>query len=130
MKMSYDNVASVIFSHPPIGFIGLDEDAAKAKFGAENIKCHSSKFINMYYSPAMSMERKQSSIFKLICHVQPDGQEKVVGIHACGKGVDEMMQGLSVAMNMGVTKQDFDNSVAIHPTGSEEWVTMDANLIM
>lgn len=53
----------------------------------------------------------------------------MVGCHCIGKAVDEMMQGISIAITMGATKQDFDNSVAIHPTGSEEFVLMDANFI-
>jgi glutathione reductase (NADPH) len=61
--------------------------------------------------------------------VEPDGTERVVGCHCIGKSIDEMMQGISIAINMGATKQDFDNSVAIHPTGSEEFVLMDAKFI-
>ena len=55
--------------------------------------------------------------------------ERVVGIHGVGKGIDEMMQGLAIAINMGATKQDFDNTVAIHPTASEEFVLMEAKFI-
>jgi len=51
--------------------------------------------------------------------------EKVIGAVGIGKAVDEMMQGVSIAITMGATKQDFDNSVAIHPTGSEEFVLLD-----
>jgi glutathione reductase (NADPH) len=50
--------------------------------------------------------------------------EKIVGIHGIGYGMDEMLQGFAVALKMGATKKDFDNTVAIHPTGSEEFVTM------
>ena len=50
--------------------------------------------------------------------------EKIIGLHGIGYGVDEMIQGFSVAIKMGATKADFDNTVAIHPTGSEEFVTM------
>mmetsp|Transcript_12465 Transcript_12465/g.20943 ORF Transcript_12465/g.20943 Transcript_12465/m.20943 type:complete len:85 (+) Transcript_12465:1153-1407(+) len=79
----------------------------------------------MFYSPAMSDEKKQKSLIKLVCHVESEGVERVVGCHCIGKGVDEMMQGISIAITMGATKQDFDNSVAIHPTASEEFVLMD-----
>ena len=58
---------------------------------------------------------------KLVC---VGAQEKVVGIHIIGKGADEMLQGFGVAIKMGATKKDFDNVVAIHPTSSEELVTM------
>ncbi|KAA7698893.1 glutathione-disulfide reductase, partial [Salmonella enterica subsp. enterica serovar Cerro] len=58
---------------------------------------------------------------KLVC-VGED--EKIVGLHGVGLGVDEMLQGFAVAIKMGATKEDFDNTVAIHPTGAEEFVTM------
>jgi len=58
---------------------------------------------------------------KLVC-VLPE--ERVVGLHVIGKGADEMVQGFSVAVKMGATKEQFDNTVAIHPTASEEFVTM------
>ena len=58
---------------------------------------------------------------KLVCAGK---EEKVVGIHCIGMGVDEMMQGFGVAMKMGATKADLDSCVAIHPTASEELVTM------
>jgi glutathione reductase (NADPH) len=127
VKMNYDNIATVIFSHPPIGSVGLTEELAKAKWGEEAVLCYRSKFVNMYYSPADTQEKKQSSFFKTITHIEEDKTERVVGVFAIGKGVDEMMQGISIAVTMGATKQDFDNSVAIHPTASEEWVLMDAN---
>ena len=128
LKMCYDNIATVIFSHPPIGSVGLTEEAAVNKWGADNIKTYKSTFINMYYSPAKSDDLKLKSMFKLICHIEPDSTERVVGAYAIGKSVDEMMQGISVAISMGATKHDFDNSVAIHPTASEEWVLMDAKI--
>jgi glutathione reductase (NADPH) len=129
LKMCYDNIATIIFSHPPIGCIGLTEEKAVEKWSAEKIKCYRSNFVNMFYSPAKSDDKKMKSLFKVICHIEEDGTERVVGVFAIGKGVDEMMQGISVAITMGATKQDFDNSVAIHPTASEEWVLMDAKFI-
>jgi len=125
--MNFDNVATIIFSHPPIGTIGLSENQAVDKFGDENIKTYTSQFGNLFYGPIdpNSGVHKPQSFFKLICHNEPDtGKERVVGVQGVGRGIDEMMQGFSVAVNMGATKQDFDNSVAIHPTASEEFVTM------
>lgn len=120
LKCSYENVATVIFSHPPIGTVGLPQDEAEQKFGSENVTVHKSRFINMFYSPCKIQEKKLPSFFKIVCHKQPNGDEKVVGVHGTGLGIDEMMQGLSIAVTMGATKQDFDNSVAIHPTASED----------
>ena len=68
------------------------------------------------------------TLFKLICHIEDSGEERLVGCHCHGKGVDEMMQMVGVAMNMGATKRDFDRTVAIHPTASEEFVLMDPKL--
>ena len=102
--MCYDNIPTVIFSHPPIGSIGLSEDVAIEKWGKENVKVYRSTFINMFYSPAKSDDKKLKSLFKVICHVEADGTERVVGVFAIGKGVDEMMQGISIAITMGATK--------------------------
>lgn len=129
LKMNYNNICTVVFSHPPIGVIGYTEQEAKEKFGEDKVTTHKSKFINMFYSPALTQEKKHHSLIKVICHKETDDIERVVGCHCIGRNVDEMMQGVSIAITMGATKQDFDNSVAIHPTGSEEFVLMDANLI-
>lgn len=118
MKLCYDHVATVVFSHPPIGTIGLTELEAKAKFGQENIKVYKSTFTNMYF--AMTT-RKQKTTMKLICS---GPEEKVIGIHMIGLASDEIIQGFAVAVTMGATKADFDNTIAIHPTAGEELVTM------
>ncbi len=117
-KMDYTLVPTVVFSHPPIGTIGLTEPEAVKQYGAENVKVYKSGFTAMY--TAVTAHR-QPCRMKLVC-AGPD--EKVVGLHGIGFTVDEMIQGFGVAMKMGATKADFDSVVAIHPTGSEEWVTM------
>lgn len=68
--MCLDNIATVIFSHPSIGVVGLNEDQAKDKYGDENVKVYKSKFINMFYSPALTDDKKLSSFFKIICHIE------------------------------------------------------------
>ena len=83
----------------------------------------------MFYSPMPVDGHRPQSYFKLVTHFEEDGTERVVGAHGMGRGVDEMMQTISVALNMGATKQDFDNSVAIHPTASEEFVLMDTKYV-
>ena len=130
LKMLYKNVATIIFSHPPIGTVGMSETEAKQTFGEENVTVYKTQFTNMFYSLAKSDDKKLSSFFKLVCHgTGPPSAQKIVGIHGIGKGIDEMLQGLSIALTMGATKQDFDNSVAIHPTASEEWVLFNPNYI-
>lgn len=121
-KVSYDLVPTVVFSHPTIGTIGVTEEEAIAKYGAENIKVYRSKFANLYYGPwQVENDDKPKTAMKLICAGE---KEQVVGLHAIGMGVDEMMQGFGIALKMGATKADFDSTIAIHPTASEEFVTM------
>ena len=117
-KLDYTDVATVVFSHPAIGAIGLTEEKAIAKYGAENIKVYKSSFTPMYTALG---DNRQLSTMKLVTLGE---DEKIIGLHGIGYGVDEMIQGFSVAIKMGATKADFDNTVAIHPTGSEEFVTM------
>lgn len=116
--LDYTLVPTVIFSHPPIGTIGLSEDAAKEQFGDDNVKIYQSNFTPMY---SAITNHRQPCRMKLIC---AGNDEKIVGLHGIGFGVDEMIQGFAVAIKMGATKADFDDTVAIHPTGSEEFVTM------
>ncbi|MEX2785218.1 glutathione-disulfide reductase [Streptococcus sp. H49] len=117
-KLDYTNVPTVIFSHPPMGSVGLSEEAAVAQFGKDNIKTYTSSFVSMYTAITSRRERCK---MKLVCQ---GADEKIVGLHGIGYGVDEMIQGFAVALKMGARKADFDNTVAIHPTGSEEFVTM------
>ncbi|MBB1449583.1 glutathione-disulfide reductase [Pseudoalteromonas sp. SG43-1] len=118
LKMDYSLVPTVVFSHPPIGTIGLTEQEAISQYGEENVKIYQSGFTAMYTAVT---KHRQPCKMKLVC-AGPD--EKVVGLHGIGFAVDEMIQGFAVAMKMGATKADFDAVVAIHPTGSEEFVTM------
>lgn len=117
-KLDYDKVPTVIFSHPAIGSVGLSEEAARKEYGQENIKVYRSQFTSMYTAVT---NHRQACLMKLVCQ---GPEEKVVGLHGIGYGVDEMIQGFAVAIKMGATKADFDQTVAIHPTGAEEFVTM------
>jgi len=116
--LDYSNIATVVFSHPPIGTVGLTEPQAIEQFGEDNVKVYKSQFTAMYTAVT---QHRQPCRMKLVC-VGKD--EKIVGIHGIGYGMDEMLQGFAVALKMGATKKDFDNTVAIHPTGAEEFVTM------
>lgn len=116
--LDYSLVPTVVFSHPPIGTIGLTEPKAIEQYGAENVKVYKSSFTAMYTAVT---QHRQPCRMKLVCVGK---EEKIVGLHGIGFGVDEMIQGFAVAIKMGATKADFDNTVAIHPTGSEEFVTM------
>merc|ERR1719273_498470 len=111
-------IPTVVFSHPPIGTVGMTEQEAGELYGHDNLKIYTSQFTNMYHGVT---ERKSPTAMKLICKGE---NEKVIGLHMIGIGCDEMLQGFGVAIKMGATKADFDNCVAIHPTASEELVTM------
>ena len=117
-KMDYSTIPTVVFSHPAIGTVGLTEEQAIKEYGQDQIKVYKSSFASMYSAVT---GHRQESRFKLIT---AGADEKVVGLHGLGYGVDEMIQGFAVAIKMGATKADFDATVAIHPTASEEFVTM------
>lgn len=117
-KLDYNNIASVVFSHPPIGTVGLTEDEAHEQFGQGAVKVYQSRFTNMYYAVT---EHKVPTVVKLVTVGE---QEKIVGCHVIGMQADEIIQGFAVAIKMGASKKDFDNTVAIHPTAGEELVTL------
>lgn len=116
-QLSYDNIPTVVFGHPPLGTVGLTEPEARAKHG-DAVKVYSASFVPMYHALTTA---KHKTRMKLVT-VGPE--QRVVGVHLAGRGVDEMLQGFAVAVRMGATKRDFDDTVAIHPTAAEELVTM------
>ena len=111
-------VPTVVFSHPPIGTIGLTELEAEERYGKDNLTVYTSQFTSMY--TALTAHR-QPTRMKLICAGK---EEKVVGLHSVGFASDEILQGFAVAIKMGATKADFDSCIAIHPTSAEELVTL------
>lgn len=117
-KMDYSLVPTVVFSHPTIGTIGLTEPEAREQYGDDNIKVYTSSFAAMYTAVT---KHRQATKMKLVC---AGPEEKIVGLHGIGLGMDEILQGFAVAIKMGATKADFDNTVALHPTSAEEFVTM------
>ena len=117
-RLSYELIPTVIFSHPPIGTIGLTEPEAAERHGADVLRVYKSEFVPMFNALT---EAKPKTAMKLVT-VGED--ERVVGCHVIGTGADEMVQGFAVAMSMGACKRDFDDTIAIHPTSAEELVTM------
>lgn len=117
-KMDYSLVPTVVFSHPPIGTIGMTEPEACAHYGHDEVTVYTSNFAAMY--TAVTRNRQQT-LMKLVCAGK---DQKVVGLHGIGYAMDEILQGFAVAIKMGATKADFDACVAIHPTSAEEFVTM------
>lgn len=117
LRLDYENVPSVVFSHPPVGRVGLTEPEARARYG-DTLTVYETRFVPMRY--ALNDHGPQTAM-KLVC---AGPEERVVGIHLIGDGVDEMLQGFAVALRMGATKSDLDDTVAIHPTSAEELVTL------
>ncbi len=116
--LDYHNIPTVVFGHPPLGTVGLTEREARECYGDDNVTVFKSGFLPMYHQLT---SRKPRCDMKLVT-VGPE--RRVVGVHVIGPGADEMMQGFAVAVRMGATKADFDDTVAIHPTSAEELVTM------
>lgn len=116
--LDYRNIATVVFTHPPVGTVGLSEPEAREEFGADAVTVYKTSFIPMYYSMT---SHKVRCDMKLVC---AGPERRVVGVHIVGPGADEMIQGFAVAVRMGATKKDFDDTVAVHPTVAEELVTM------
>jgi len=116
-RLDYDGIPSVVFSHPPIGTVGLTETEARELYG-DDVTVFLTRFTNMRFGVT---KRKPKTAMKLVC-IGPT--QRVVGLHTIGTGSDELLQGFAVAMRLGATKSDFDRTVAIHPTAAEELVTM------
>jgi glutathione reductase (NADPH) len=116
--LDYQNIPTVIFSHPPIGSVGLSEKDAAGKYGENALKIYQTQFNPLYYALG---KKKILSQMKLIT-LKKKG--KVIGCHIIGLNADEILQGFALAIKMGATKKDFDSVVAIHPTSAEELVTL------
>jgi glutathione reductase (NADPH) len=115
-RLDYENIPTVVFAHPPAGTVGLTE--AQARESGQKVTIYQTTFQPMRYA----LNRKgPRTAMKLVC---VGDEERVVGIHMVGDGVDEMLQGFAVAVKMGATKTQFDDTVAIHPVSAEELVTL------
>lgn len=114
--VSYENIATAVFSNPPIGTVGLTEEQAREQ--GYDITIYKSDFRPLRHTLSGRDER---SLMKLVIDKKTD---KVLGAHMCGAEAPEILQGIAIAMNMGATKADFDRTIGIHPTAAEEFVTM------
>ncbi|WP_308389222.1 glutathione-disulfide reductase [Acidithiobacillus sp. AMEEHan] len=109
---------TVIFSHPPIATVGMSEIEARERYGDDQVKCYQTRFVPLLRAFQNDPERTAMKL------VTVGHEERIVGLHAIGDGVEEMLQGFAVAIRMGARKRDFDDTIAIHPTSSEEFVTL------
>lgn len=116
-RLNYADVPTVIFAHPPLGTVGLSEEAARLLHG-DDVVVYRVRFRPMFGALTGDGER---TFMKLVC---VGSDERVVGIHLLGRSADEILQGFAVALKAGARKADFDATVAIHPTSAEELVLM------
>ena len=116
--LDYENIPTVIFGRPPLGTVGLTEAAARERYGEGNVTVFRSSFVALYHALTRAKPRSEMKL------VTAGPEQRVVGLHVVGPGADEMLQGFAVAVRMGATKKDFDDTVAIHPTSAEELVTL------
>ncbi|HSE77296.1 MAG TPA: glutathione-disulfide reductase [Alphaproteobacteria bacterium] len=115
-RMDHADVPSAVFSQPPVGTVGMSEETARQQLGAVDV--YRAVFRPMKHTLSGRDER---TMMKLVVDRQ---SQKVVGVHMVGADAPEIIQGLSIAVKAGLTKRDFDRTVAIHPTSAEEFVLM------
>ena len=117
-KVNYENIPKAVFTIPEISTVGLSEKEAKKIYKEENIKIFKCKFTPMSNT---FKKNKSKCMLKLVVNNLND---KVLGCHMFGESSSEIIQMVSISLNAGITKKDFDNTMALHPTISEEFVTM------
>jgi glutathione reductase (NADPH) len=116
--MSYDLIATAVFSDPPIGTVGLTEQQAIAKLGSERVRVFKAGFTPLFHTLT---DRKTRTLVKLVVERDTD---RVLGCHILGRDAAEIIQGFAVALEAGATKADFDRTIGIHPSSAEEFVTL------
>jgi glutathione reductase (NADPH) len=115
--LDYRLVPTVVFSHPPVGTVGMTEAEARAAYG-DAVRVFRHDFMPLYHGVTARRRRAEVKL------VTEGDARRIVGLHAVGMGADELLQGFAVALRLGATKRDFDDTVAIHPTSAEELVTL------
>ena len=116
--LDYDFIPTAVFTHPSIGTVGYTEEAARERFGGDDIRVFRSEFKALRHTLSDSTER---TLMKLVVQTSTD---RVVGLHMVGAEAGEIVQGFAVALRAGATKAVFDSTIGIHPTAAEEFVTM------
>ncbi len=120
INVDHANVATAVFSQPPIGTVGLTERTAREKYGAVDI--YRTRFRPMKHTLS---GREEGTMMKLVVDRRSD---RVLGCHMVGADAPEIIQGLAIALKCGATKRQFDQTIGIHPTAAEEFVTMREKL--
>jgi glutathione reductase (NADPH) len=120
-KMDHENVPCAVFSQPPIGAVGLTEERARRQYGEVDI--YMARFKPMKNTLS---GREERTVMKLIVDPRSD---RVLGCHMLGPDAPEIIQGLAIAVKCGATKEQFDQTVGIHPSAAEEFVTMREKVV-
>jgi glutathione reductase (NADPH) len=120
IAVDHANVATAVFSQPPLGTVGLTERVAHEKYGAVDI--YRTRFRPMKHTLS---GREEGTMMKLVVDRRSD---RVLGCHMVGADAPEIIQGLAIAVKCGATKRQFDQTIGIHPTAAEEFVTMREKL--
>lgn len=115
-RVNYRNIATAVFSNPPLSTAGLTEEQARE--AGHEVRIFKSGFRPMKHTMSGRDER---TLMKMVVDAKTD---RVLGLHMMGQDAPEIMQGFAVALNCGATKADFDRTMAMHPTSAEEFVTM------
>jgi glutathione reductase (NADPH) len=115
-ELNYDHIATAIFSHPNVATVGLSEEQARERYA--KIAVYTSRFRHLKHTLG---DHSGKVFLKLLVELESD---RVVGAHVVGDDAAEVMQGIAVAVKMGASKADFDNTIGIHPSVAEEFVTM------
>jgi len=116
IKMDHANVPSAVFSQPPIGAVGLTEEEARRQYGEIDIYCARFKPMKNTLSG-----RDERTLMKMVVDART---ERVLGCHMLGPDAPEILQGLAIAVKCGASKRMLDETVGIHPSAAEEFVTM------
>lgn len=116
-QINYDYVTSAVFARPEAATVGMTEEEAREKYNA--VQCYQTEFEPLLYS---MVEQKEPTIMKLVVDSHTD---RVLGAHMVGERAADIIQSLAVAIRKGITKEDFDATIGIHPTTGEEFLTLD-----
>ena len=117
-EVNHDLVATAVFTQPELASVGLSEEEAVQRYGAEGVRVHRARFRNLRQSLP---KRGPRCLLKLVVEASND---RVLGCHMVGSHAGEIIQMAAIALGMGATKADFDRTMALHPSISEEFVTM------
>jgi glutathione reductase (NADPH) len=118
MSMDHGDIPSAVFSQPPVGAVGLSQAEAERLFGVDGVDVYRAVFRPMKHTLS---GRDEKTLMKLVVEA---ASGRVRGVHMVGADAPEIVQGMAIAVKAGLTKKDFDRTVAIHPTAAEEFVLM------